>query len=210
MWGVNPRDKQTRTVNGLLALGRHFFVSACAEEKDGAFGCWNHQPQNRLRISWAILGAGFIGPLPVIGLNGASHAKVPRLDGMSFTGDVRYTREHEWARLDGGEVVVGITSYAADELGDVVYVELPHEGEHVEEHGEFGTVESVKAVSPLYAPIAGEIVAVNTSLGGEPELVNSSPMDDGWMIRLRPDDVAAVEALMDHESYCKFVNELRA
>ena len=107
-------------------------------------------------------------------------------------------------------IVFGITAYAAEELGDVVFVELPAEGDHVDAMGEFGTVESVKAVSPLYAPLAGEIVAVNSALGGEPELVNTSPMGDGWMIRLRPDDAAAVDALMDAEAYAKFVDELRA
>ncbi len=129
---------------------------------------------------------------------------------MSIPSDARYTREHEWARSDGDEVVVGITAYSAEELGEVVYVELPAEGDRVDELGEFGTVESVKAVSPLHAPIGGEIVAVNSALGSEPELVNSSPMGDGWMIRLRPNDAAAVDALMDAAAYAEFVDELRA
>ncbi len=130
---------------------------------------------------------------------------------MTFPTDARYTREHEWARFDGDDVIVGITAYAAEELGDVVFVELPAEGDHVEVMDEFGTVESVKAVSPLYAPVAGEITAVNAALDGAPELVNSSPMDEGWLIRLRPDDAAAaVEDLLDAEAYDAFVDELLA
>ena len=130
---------------------------------------------------------------------------------MALPTDARYTREHEWARFDGDDVIVGITPYAAEELGDVVYVELPAAGGHVEVMDEFGTVESVKAVSPLYAPVAGEITAVNAALDGAPELVNSSPMDEGWLIRVRPDDAAAaVEDLLDAEAYDAFVDELLA
>ena len=130
---------------------------------------------------------------------------------MNVPTDARYSREHEWARFDGDDVVVGITPYAADELGDVVYVELPDVGIHVEVMDEFGTVESVKAVSPLYAPVVGEVVAVNTALDGAPELVNSSPMGDGWLIRVRPDDHAtAVEDLLDAEAYDAYVDELLA
>ncbi len=130
---------------------------------------------------------------------------------MNVPTDARYSREHEWARFDGDDVVVGITPYAADELGDVVYVELPAEGLHVDVMDEFGTVESVKAVSPLYAPVAGEVIAVNTALDGAPELVNSSPFHEGWMIRVRPDDAAtAIEDLLDAEAYDAFVDELLA
>ena len=129
---------------------------------------------------------------------------------MAGQTEARFTREHEWAVRNGDEIVIGITSYASEELGDVVYVEFLDVGVHVETMDEFGTVESVKAVSPLYAPIAGEIVAVNDSLAVEPELVNSSPMSNGWMIRLRPDDASAIDDLMDSDGYTSFVNELRA
>lgn len=130
---------------------------------------------------------------------------------MKFPADARYSREHEWARFDGDDVVVGITPYAAEQLGDVVFVELPDEGLHVDVMDEFGTVESVKAVSPLYAPVAGEVIAVNGELEGAPELVNSSPFHEGWLIRVRPDDAAtAIEDLLDAEAYDAFVDELLA
>ena len=130
---------------------------------------------------------------------------------MRFPADARYSREHEWARFDGDDVVVGITAYAADELGDVVYVELPAEGDHFNVMDEFGTVESVKAVSPLYAPVSGEITAVNAALDGAPELVNSSPMGEGWLIRVRPDNAeTAIEDLLDAEAYDALVDELLA
>ena len=130
---------------------------------------------------------------------------------MKSPSDARYSREHEWARFDGDDVVVGITRYAAEELGDVVYVELPAEGDHFSVMDEFGTVESVKAVSPLYAPVSGEITAINAALDGAPELVNTSPMGEGWLIRVRPDDAeTAIEDLLDAEAYDALVDELLA
>ena len=116
-------------------------------------------------------------------------------------GDLRYTKEHEWIRVEGDEALVGITGYAADQLGDIVFVELPDVGRALEQHGTFGVVESVKAVSDLYAPVAGEVVAVNEALAGKPELVNDDPYGDGWMLRVRLADVAQADALLDAAAY---------
>jgi glycine cleavage system H protein len=122
-------------------------------------------------------------------------------------GDLRYTKEHEWVRVDGDEVVVGITQFAADQLGDIVFVELPAAGKALEAHATFGVVESVKAVSDLFAPLTGEVVATNDALAGAPELVNSDPYGEGWMLRIRPADAAAVEALLDAAAYEQLVAE---
>lgn len=116
--------------------------------------------------------------------------------------DLRYTEEHEYVRKSGdGVAEVGITDYAQGELGDVVYVELPAVGTKLGKHDVFGTIEAVKAVSELFSPIAGEVVEINSRLDGEPALVNSDPYGAGWMIRLKPDDAGAVDALMDAASY---------
>ena len=127
-----------------------------------------------------------------------------------YPGDLRYTREHEWVRLDGQTAVIGITSYAQDELGDVVYVELPSVGEMVSSGSEFGTVESVKAVSPLFAPLAGEIVEVNEALIGQPELVNVEPYGSGWMIKVASSTPHELDSLLEAEAYEQFVNDLHA
>lgn len=127
-----------------------------------------------------------------------------------YPGDVRYTREHEWVRLDGQTAVIGITSYAQEELGDVVYVELPSVGEMVSSGSEFGTVESVKAVSPLFAPLAGEIVEVNEALIGQPELVNVEPYGSGWMIKVAASTPDELDSLLEAEAYEQFVNDLHA
>jgi glycine cleavage system H protein len=116
--------------------------------------------------------------------------------------DLRYTEEHEYVRTTSdGIVEVGITDYAQGELGDVVYVELPSPGTKLGKHDVFGTIEAVKAVSELFSPVAGEVVEINSRLDGEPALVNSDPYGAGWMIRIRPDDASAVEALMDAGAY---------
>ena len=114
---------------------------------------------------------------------------------------LRYTKDHEWARKDGEDVVVGITDYAQGELGDVVFVELPAVGRTVAAGESFGTIEAVKTVSELYAPIAGTVTAVNGDLAGEPGLVNASPYEKGWMIRLKPSNAADVDALLDAGAY---------
>ncbi len=115
--------------------------------------------------------------------------------------DVRYTEDHEWARLQGEKARAGISDYAQDQLGDIVYVELPKVGDSFEKGAEFGTVESVKAVAELYMPIGGEILSVNTALEESPELVNKSPYGDGWMIEVRPDDPAEFDTLMTKDIY---------
>jgi glycine cleavage system H protein len=114
---------------------------------------------------------------------------------------LRYTKEHEWAKQDGDLVVVGITDFAQGELGDVVFVELPAVGRKVTVGESFGTIEAVKTVSEMYAPLAGEVVAVNGDIAGEPGIVNASPYDKGWMIKLRPAVPAEFDALLDAAAY---------
>jgi glycine cleavage system H protein len=124
---------------------------------------------------------------------------------MQLPEDLRYTKEHEWVRLDGGEAIVGITDFAQDSLGDIVFVELPALGTQLAQGETFGVVESNKSVSDLFCPIAGRVVAVNEALRAEPERVNQDPYGDGWMIRLaasRPEDVAA---LLDANGYAAHV-----
>ncbi len=120
---------------------------------------------------------------------------------MSVPSDLRYTRDHEWVRLEGDEATVGITQYAADQLGDIVFVELPDAGKALEGSRPFGVVESVKAVSDLFAPLGGEVVATNPALTSDPELVNSDPYGQGWMVRLRVADESELEDLLDAEAY---------
>lgn len=120
---------------------------------------------------------------------------------MDLPESLRYTRDHEWVRAEDGEAVVGITAYAAEELGDVVFVELPEIGRKLTRDETFGVIESVKTASDLFAPLAGEVIAVNEALGGDPELVNSEPYEGGWMVRLRLDDPAAADVLMDAAAY---------
>jgi glycine cleavage system H protein len=120
---------------------------------------------------------------------------------VSAPSDLRYTRDHEWIRVDGDEATVGITQYAADQLGDIVFVELPEAGRGLEEAKAFGVVESVKAVSDLFAPVSGEVTAVNDALASSPELVNSDPYGAGWMLKLRIAEPAELDELLDGEAY---------
>lgn len=129
---------------------------------------------------------------------------------MSYPDDVRYTAEHEWARLERGLVTIGVTSYATEQLGDVVFVELPEVGRRLESMKPFGVVEAVKTVSDLFAPIAGEVVEVNTALADNPALVNQAPFGDGWMIRVKPADPGAVQRLMSSEDYARMIEEQHA
>ncbi len=122
-------------------------------------------------------------------------------------GDLRYTKDHEWLRVEGDEAVVGITQFAADQLGDVVFVELPPVGRTLQASATFGVVESVKAVSDLFAPVGGEVTAANDALGGRPELVNSDPYGEGWMLRIRLADAAQVGALLDAAAYEQLIAE---
>jgi glycine cleavage system H protein len=122
--------------------------------------------------------------------------------------DRRYTNDHEWAKMDEGLVGVGITDYAQEQLGDIVYVELPQPGDTVEKAESFGIVESVKAASDLFAPIGGEVVAVNEVLADRPELVNEDPYETGWMLKVQPEDEAQLEDLMSAEEYGAFLESL--
>lgn len=115
--------------------------------------------------------------------------------------DLRYTSDHEWVRVEGTEAVVGVTAFAAEQLGDVVFVDLPAVGRSLAKAAAFGVVESVKAVSDLYAPVSGEVVAVNADLAGTPELVNSDPFGGGWMIRVRLADPGELDRLLDADAY---------
>jgi glycine cleavage system H protein len=121
--------------------------------------------------------------------------------------DRRFTKEHEWVRVEGDEAVIGITQYAADQLGDIVFVELPSVGKALEQFATFGVVESVKAVSDLFAPVGGEVVGVNDALADKPELVNGEPFGDGWMVRVRLADPAQVDGLLDAAGYERLVAE---
>lgn len=120
---------------------------------------------------------------------------------MDVPDELRYSEDHEWLRAEGAEAVVGITRYAADELGDVVYVELPTVGRHLVAAETFGVIESVKTASDLLCPVAGEVLAVNGALAAAPELVNSDPYGEGWIVRLRPDTPGASDALLDAAGY---------
>ena len=115
--------------------------------------------------------------------------------------DVKYAKDHEWARSEGGTVKIGVNDYAQDQLGDIVYVELPAVGDTFEKGEEFGSLESVKAVSELYMPIGGEIIEVNEYLEDSPERINQSPYEEGWIIKITPADIHELDLLMDKEAY---------
>jgi glycine cleavage system H protein len=121
--------------------------------------------------------------------------------------DLRYTKEHEWVRVDGDVATIGITRHAADQLGDIVFVELPAPGKTLEQFATFGVVESVKAVSDLFAPVGGEVVEANGALAAAPEVVNSDPYGAGWMLRIRLADAAQVDSLLDPVAYEALVAE---
>jgi glycine cleavage system H protein len=124
---------------------------------------------------------------------------------MNFPDSLRYTKDHEWIRLEGDVAVIGITDFAQHELGDIVYVEIETIGQELQAGAVFGTVEAVKTVSDLYLPVTGSILEVNPKLNGNPELVNSDPYGDGWMVRMKVSDMADVEALMDANAYQSLV-----
>ena len=120
---------------------------------------------------------------------------------MAYPDDLRYSKEHEWVRADDGNATIGITSFAADELGDIVFIELPEVGGQLTQFGTFGVVESVKAVSDLYAPVSGTVVEVNEALRDAPELLNSDPFGGGWIARVELADASELDALMDADAY---------
>jgi len=115
--------------------------------------------------------------------------------------DLRYTTDHEWVRVEGDGAIIGITAYAADQLGDIVFVELPDVGRSLEQFMAFGVIESVKAVSDLMAPVGGEVVETNPALGGQPELVNSEPYEGGWLVRVRLADAGQLDELLGPDAY---------
>ena len=123
------------------------------------------------------------------------------LNELNFPDDVRYAESHEWAGSEGDTIKVGITDYAQDQLGDIVFVELPEVGDTLDKGEEFGTVESVKAVSELYMPVGGEVVAINDTLEDAPEKVNNSPYSDGWMIEIKAENPSELDDLMDNDAY---------
>ncbi len=126
-----------------------------------------------------------------------------------YSDDRYYSQEHEWVEpTEEGDYVLGITFFAQEELGDVVFVELPGVGSHFDAEGEIGTIESVKAVAELFAPMAGEIVAVNEEVLDRPELLNEDPHGDGWLVKMRPEDASAHEELMTVDAYREFIGDV--
>ena len=127
---------------------------------------------------------------------------------MKFDETVQYAKSHEWARQDGDLIVVGISDYAQDSLGDVVFVELPEVGDSFEQGAAFGVVESVKAASDVYAPVSGEVVEVNEALGDNPGTVNEDPFGAGWLMKLKPTDSSQMNALMNSDDYKTYTEGL--
>ncbi|HYH16585.1 MAG TPA: glycine cleavage system protein GcvH [Flavisolibacter sp.] len=125
---------------------------------------------------------------------------------MNFPENLRYTKDHEWVRVEGDEAIVGITDFAQRELGDIVYVEVETIGQSLEAGSVFGTVEAVKTVSDLYLPLAGSVIELNPNLNNNPELVNSDPYGEGWMIRMKLNSIADVDTLMDAAAYQNLVS----
>jgi glycine cleavage system H protein len=126
---------------------------------------------------------------------------------MNTPNELRYSEEHEWVKVEGSQVRIGITDFAQSELGDIVFVELPEVGDEITANEPFGSVESVKTVSELYAPISGKVVAINEDLSDSPEFVNESPYEKAWMIVIEPSDAGQIDALMTAEQYEEMVKE---
>lgn len=126
---------------------------------------------------------------------------------MNYPDDLKYTKEHEWCRVKGNRVVVGITDHAQDALGDIVYVELPEVGDPVKKGEAFGVVESTKAVSELFSPVTGKVVEVNDPLSDAPETINEDPYEEGWMIQVEVADFKDLDTLLDSAAYQKFLQE---
>ena len=128
---------------------------------------------------------------------------------MDFPEELKYSKTHQWVRLEGeNEVVIGISDYAQQELGDIVYLELPEEGDVVEKDSAFGVIESTKATEDLYSPVSGTVIEVNTPLIDSPEVINEDPYGDGWMIRVEIDDQSELDDLMSAEDYMKYIEEI--
>ena len=126
---------------------------------------------------------------------------------MTYPNNLRYTKEHEWVRVEGDIAVIGITDHAQQELGDIVYVDLPKLGASVEKGKSFGSVESVKAVSDIYAPVSGKIVAFNEALSTAPEKINEDPHGEAWMVKIQLADAAEIQQLLSAEDYQKYLGE---
>lgn len=126
---------------------------------------------------------------------------------MSIPKDLRYSKEHEWVKVEDGKVIVGITEFAQSELGDIVFVELPEVGDEITVDEAFGSVESVKTVSELYAPVSGKVIEVNEDLDDSPEYVNESPYEKAWMIVVEPSDLSEVDNLLTAEAYEEMIKE---
>jgi glycine cleavage system H protein len=124
---------------------------------------------------------------------------------MNFPADLKYTKEHEWIKIEGDVAIVGITDFAQSELGDIIFVEVETVGKTIAQDAVFGTVEAVKTVSDLFLPVAGEIVEFNTNLNNSPELVNSDPFGEGWVVKMKPSDLGDIDQLMDVTTYQAFV-----
>ncbi|MBI5299212.1 MAG: glycine cleavage system protein GcvH [Deltaproteobacteria bacterium] len=129
---------------------------------------------------------------------------------MEFPDDLKYTKEHEWVRIKGDVAIMGITDFAQEQLGDIVYLELPAEGEAVEQGEPFGVVESVKAVSDLYAALSGEVLEINDPLAENPETLNEDCYEEGWMIKVKVSDTKEVDSLMSCKEYQAYVKEEQA
>ena len=126
---------------------------------------------------------------------------------MNFPQDLKYTRDHEWIRIEGDTACVGISDYAQSQLGDIVYVDITSDGETIGQDEVFGTIEAVKTVSDLLMPVSGEVIEVNPALEDQPELVNQSPYQDGWLIRIKPSDLSEAESLFSAADYQAFIGE---
>ena len=129
---------------------------------------------------------------------------------MNFPKELKYTKDHEWARVEGGSAVVGITDYAQNKLGSIVFVELPSTGKSFQKGKTLATVDSVKAAAEVYAPVSGQVEAVNESLADHPEMINQDPYGEGWMVRLKMSDSADLDGLLSSEAYQAFVEEEEA
>lgn len=126
---------------------------------------------------------------------------------MEFPQDLKYTKEHEWIKEEGGTVIIGVTDYAQDSLGDIVYVELPQEGADVTKDEPFGVVESVKAVSDLYSPVTGTVLEVNDSIVDSPEVINDEPYGDAWMLKIELGDPGELDGLLSVDEYKSYIEE---
>lgn len=130
------------------------------------------------------------------------------IDELKFSDDLHYSEDHEWVKVEGDTAKIGISDYAQDQLGDIVFVELPNVGDSFQKGDEFGTVESVKTVSELYMPFSGEVTAINNALEDSPDLVNTQPYDDGWMIAVKFADASELDAMMPKNDYYKMLKEM--